>query len=301
MSNTRLSVHDHDHRTLFPFFLSHSLVFISGMPPASRRPSVPATAVAATPGPIHSFGDKILKSRWSEQSLPSDNDKRTRPKTTSNLSVRSTSSAKLDPKRDIAASSVPPIINISPLNNNNNNGSNNNPADTGLADELDYITVSAPPIDAVTASRPDKASRILGIKHRRSMEPIPASARTSIVSTRSARDGAPIASFTHTLPLTSLYVVSGLPKSPHTWTLADPDSVLGLHHSDGAVNRWWRPEVLGSTISPGAGGGKKKKRGKTEEIMKGAGALSKQEVGKMLSKALKVPLLSFSSSFAYTD
>ncbi|KAG5221906.1 AEX-3 domain-containing protein [Salix suchowensis] len=46
----------------------------------------------------------------------------------------------------------------------------------------------------------------------------------------------------------------------------------GLHHSDGAVNRWWRPEVLGSTVSPGAGGGKKKKRGKGEEILKGAKA-----------------------------
>ena len=87
--------------------------------------------------------------------------------------------------------------------------------------------------------------------------------------------------------MASLYVVSGLPKSPHTWTLADPDAVLGLHHSDGAVNRWWRPEVLGSTVSPGAGGGKKKRRGKNEE-MKIAGALSKSEVGKMLSKALKV-------------
>lgn len=97
-----------------------------------------------------------------------------------------------------------------------------------------------------------------------------------------------MASFVPILPLTSLYVVSGLPKSPHTWTLADPDSVMGLHHGEGAVSRWWRPEVLGSTVSPGAGGGKKKKRGKGEEILKGAGALSKQEVGKMLSKALKV-------------
>ena len=122
------------------------------------------------------------------------------------------------------------------------------------------------------------------------MEPIPASARNSITSNRSLRDP-PLASFVPTLPLTSLYVVSGLPKSPHTWTLADPDSVLGLHHSESAVNRWWRPEVLGSTVSPGAGGTKKKKRGKNEEVMKGAGALSKQEVGKMLSKALKVSLL----------
>jgi hypothetical protein len=64
---------------------------------------------------------------------------------------------------------------------------------------------------------------------------------------------------------------------------------MGLTHSDGAVSRWWRAEVLGSTVSPGAGGGKKKRKLKGDaEVLKGAGALSKQEVGKMLSKALKV-------------
>lgn len=166
------------------------------------------------------------------------------------------------------------------------------PASPALADELDYITVSAPDkSDSPRLTRQvDKASRILGISHRRSMEPIPASNRTSILSTRSV----PNAPTQHipTLPLTSLYLVSGLPKSPHTWTLADPDAVLGLHHSEGAVARWWRPEVLGSTVSPGAGGGKKKKKnakGEPAEVLKGAGALSKAEVGKMLSKALKVP------------
>lgn len=161
--------------------------------------------------------------------------------------------------------------------------------DLGLADELDYISVTAPSSVGHQLVRSDKASRILGVQHRRSMEPIPAAARTSIVSTRSAREVPSIQSFTPTLPLTSLYVVSGLPKAPHTWTLADPDSVLGLTHSEGAVNRWWRAEVLGSTVSPGAGGGKKKKKAKGDtEVLKGAGALSKQEVGKMLSKALKV-------------
>ncbi|KAH7930967.1 hypothetical protein BV22DRAFT_1108857 [Leucogyrophana mollusca] len=120
------------------------------------------------------------------------------------------------------------------------------------------------------------------------MEPIPASTRNSIVSTRSVPP--PPTQHVPTLPLTSLYVVSGLPKSPHTWTLADPDAVLGLHHSDGAVARWWRPEVLGSTVSPGAGGGKKKKKKSKgdSDTHKGAGALSKPEVGKMLSKALKL-------------
>lgn len=41
------------------------------------------------------------------------------------------------------------------------------------------------------------------------------------------------------LPLTFLYVVSGLPKVPHIWSLADPDSVMSLTHSDGAINPWW--------------------------------------------------------------
>ncbi|KAI0073132.1 hypothetical protein K474DRAFT_1692777 [Panus rudis PR-1116 ss-1] len=140
----------------------------------------------------------------------------------------------------------------------------------------------------------DKASRVLGIRHRRSMEPIPASNRASMASARSApaqSTNPPQQSSGPTLPLASLYVVSGLPKSPHTWTLADPDSVLGLHHTEGAVGRWWRPEVLGSTVSPGAGGGKKKRKGKTEDsstVFSSSGHLSKQEVGKMLSKALKL-------------
>ncbi|KAG6857561.1 hypothetical protein H0H87_000160 [Tephrocybe sp. NHM501043] len=246
-----------------------------------RPPGIPPTAVAASPV----VPDRVLKSRFSDQSLVDNHPQRSAfsPRSISNASSR------------VTTSSGTPIINISVQNNNTNSSTiNATPsADDALADELDYITIITPkdssPANSFSSShRTDKASRILGIRHRRSMEPIPASARNSIVSTRSMRDPPPMASFVPTLPLTSLYVVSGLPKSPHTWTLADPDSVLGLHHSEGAVSRWWRPEVLGSTVSPGAGGGKKKKRGKGEEIMKGAGALSKQEVGKMLSKALKL-------------
>jgi EEF1A N-terminal glycine/lysine methyltransferase len=256
-----------------------------------RKPSIPPPTVAGTP-------QKFLKSRWSDQSVgqKGDVDKRKRSvsqKTASNLSIRSLGSkTNVDAKKEQSATA--PIVNISHSQNNSVDD-----AEGGLAEELDYITVSSPnapstPNSNTTAlsqvARADKASRLLGISHRRSMEPIPASRRASIVSTRSARDAPPTPGFVPTLPLTSLYVVSGLPKSPHTWTLADPDSVLGLHHSDSAVNRWWRPEVLGSTVSPGAGGGQKKRRqnGKHDEIMKGAGALSKQEVGKMLSKALKV-------------
>lgn len=262
------------------------------MAAVQRRPGIPATAVAASPMPVS-------KTR-SDQSL----DTTKRPRTTP---YKSSSSQRLESKKDsgrpLTSGTQPstgPIINIS-VQNNLPSASTTSAAtestttppenDAALADELDYITVTTPAIsspNALSSLRPDKASRILGIRHRKSMEPIPASTRNSIVSTRSLRDATPPVSHVPTLPLTSLYVVSGLPKSPHTWTLADPDSVLGLHHSDSAVNRWWRPEVLGSTVSPGAGGGKKKKRGKSEEIMKGAGALSKQEVGKMLSKALKV-------------
>jgi len=227
-----------------------------------------------------------------------DADKRKRSvsqKTASNLSLRSLGSKTFPAEAKKEQAVTAPIVNISHSKNNSVGE-----AEGGLAEELDYITVNSPNgADAPSTSnstalsyipRTDKASRLLGISHRMSMEPIPASRRNSIVSTRSARDPPPTPGFVPTLPLTSLYVVSGLPKSPHTWTLADPDSVLGLHHSDSAVNRWWRPEVLGSTVSPGAGGGqkKKKKNGKHEEIMKSAGALSKQEVGKMLSKALKV-------------
>ncbi|KAJ7071033.1 DENN domain-containing protein [Mycena amicta] len=153
------------------------------------------------------------------------------------------------------------------------------PSESADAEELDFVVVSRPPPQ-------DKASRILGIQHRASMEPIPASSRTSLVSTRSARPAPPAAPLNPTSPLTSLYVVGGLPKSPHTWTLAEEHP--GLSHSDSAVNRFWRPEVLGSTVSPGAGGGIKKKRRGKEEISKGAGALSKAEVTKMLSKALKL-------------
>ncbi|KAL5535522.1 hypothetical protein ACEPAF_3616 [Sanghuangporus sanghuang] len=136
--------------------------------------------------------------------------------------------------------------------------------------------------------RRDKASIILGIPHRASMEPIPVRKRNSIMSTRSAGAVPPSPSFNPTMPLASLYVVSGLPKRPQTWTLADQDAVAGLTHSDGAVNRWWRAEVLGSTVSPGVGGGKKKKTMKGTETTKGPGALSKHETAKMLSKTLKL-------------
>ncbi|KAF8309866.1 AEX-3 domain-containing protein [Cantharellus anzutake] len=92
-----------------------------------------------------------------------------------------------------------------------------------------------------------------------------------------------------TLPLASLYLVSGLPKSPQTWTLADTDSIQGVHHCEGAVGRFWRAEVLGSSVTPGLGG-KKKRRGKGvgEDGTRRLGMLTKTDLGKMLSKSLKL-------------
>ncbi|PSS37752.1 hypothetical protein PHLCEN_2v445 [Hermanssonia centrifuga] len=194
-----------------------------------------------------------------------------------------------DPIITISDAAVKSNNATSSSNHNHNNDSDGEQDDD---DDDDYVTVEHPPGEELYQLVPrEKASKILGIRHRRSMEPIPASNRVSLASVRSAPAPEPAPTTSGpTLPLASLYVVSGLPKSPHTWTLADPDSVLGLHHSEGAVNRWWRPEVLGSTVSPGAGGGKKKRKGKTEEsnMFSSSGHLSKQEVGKMLSKALKL-------------
>jgi hypothetical protein len=111
-----------------------------------------------------------------------------------------------------------------------------------------------------------------------------ASSKQSLTSTDVPRPSSQ--PHTPTSTLASLYVVSGLPKSPHTWNLADSDTTLGVHHSEGAVGRFWRAEVLGHTVSAGVGGKKKKRGGGTE--VRGAGALGKQEIGKMLSKTLKV-------------
>ncbi|KAI0655095.1 AEX-3 domain-containing protein [Cubamyces menziesii] len=307
-------------------------------------------AVSATPGPGPLIGEKILKSRFSEDEAGSKNhgtstsilSRKTTQK--SNLSLRSAASGYTKDGQGGAGSgtgtgtgrrhglprAIPapdPIITISQTHSASPNA-NKDDALSGLGqvhspglaspafsfshnlstasfhsanpndDELDYVTVDHPsngPVEnAVVPARTDKAARVLGIRQRQSMEPIPGSNRNSLASARSAPPSVsapPPTPSGPTLPLASLYVVSGLPKSPHTWTLADPDSVMGLHHSEGAVGRWWRPEVLGSTISPGAGGGKRKKKNKAEDgstVFSSSGHLSKQEVGKMLSKALKL-------------
>ncbi|TBU48319.1 AEX-3 domain-containing protein [Dichomitus squalens] len=314
-------------------------------PRTRAKPPVQPLAVSATPGPP--IGEKISKSRFSDDDAGTKNANNNSNNTGSLLSRRTTVKSSLSLRSATSTHSatatgvlgasagrrgpraIPapePIITISGTGSGATNkdeplfGSghiqgqlrepaatnarshSNNPSTpsfhSALDDELEYVTVDLPthgPVEnAVVPARSDKASRILGIRHRQSMEPIPGSNRNSVASARSAPPSVsapPPSQSGPTLPLASLYVVSGLPKSPHTWTLADPDSVMGLHHSEGAVGRWWRPEVLGSTISPGAGGGggKRKKKNKAEDgVFSSSGHLSKQEVGKMLSKALKL-------------
>jgi hypothetical protein len=236
-----------------------------------RQQSLPAPASL----PRIDEKDKELKSGWSEESFSPQLGPRS-PASTVRKAAISISTSNLDGQKSSGLNNRPP---------------RESTEDFVLVDDKEG---NYPPVDTLMASsRPDKASRLLGIKHRASMEPIPAASRASVASARSVPTiSTPPVS---TSPLCSLYVVSGLPKSPQTWTLADPDSVLGLNHSENAVGRWWRPEVLGSTVSPGVGGTVPlKKRGKKslkDDAVKGVGALSKSEVGKMLSKTLKVHLL----------
>ncbi|CAO1639312.1 unnamed protein product [Sympodiomycopsis kandeliae] len=119
-----------------------------------------------------------------------------------------------------------------------------------------------------------------------------------------------------------LYAVFGLPKDPSVWTLAEEDCVAGVHHSDGAVGRFWRPEVLGCSICPSptelaknenssnsqqqdqqsnSTSSKKGKSGKSTtsgssssnnpkyiEMSDGRGRIEKTETARVLSKALKL-------------
>lgn len=117
-----------------------------------------------------------------------------------------------------------------------------------------------------------------------------------------------------------LYAVFGLPKDPSVWTLAEEDCVAGVHHMEGAVGRFWRPEVLGCSICPSPaevfarqqgcaddagdfkGEGEQQWEGisvdgkkgsgnpKFIEMADGRGRLERTETARVLSKALKVSL-----------
>ncbi|TIC27376.1 hypothetical protein E3Q11_02435 [Wallemia mellicola] len=85
-------------------------------------------------------------------------------------------------------------------------------------------------------------------------------------------------------PLASLYLVSGLPKDPAAWTYADETSISSVHHSPNAVGRWWRAEALGTSASPGISIPGVDSTGKKKRV----GGMPKNEVNKVLAKALKL-------------
>lgn len=112
-----------------------------------------------------------------------------------------------------------------------------------------------------------------------------------------------------------LYIVAGLPKDPAVWTLAEEDCVTGVHHMEGAVGRFWRPEILGCSICPSPAELKAKRKGeagmndadaerkwegrtadsskstsnpKYIEMSDGRGRVERVETAKVLSKTLKL-------------
>ena len=121
--------------------------------------------------------------------------------------------------------------------------------------------------------------------------------------------------------IAQLYAVFGLPKDPAVWTLAEEDCVSGVHHIEGAVGRFWRPEVLGCSICPPtseqfspnpaqspaspkrqddnkAGSDKKNANPKFIEMSDGRGGIERAETARVLSKALK---LSFTREIEVTS
>ncbi|GAA5895118.1 hypothetical protein JCM5296_000885 [Sporobolomyces johnsonii] len=87
-------------------------------------------------------------------------------------------------------------------------------------------------------------------------------------------------------PVASMYLVAGLPKDPSTWTLSGSDpsdpSTPMPDHSENAVPRFWRPEVLGCTVTGGKAG--QQVDGVEPELV----SLSKEEIAKIQSKVIKL-------------
>ncbi|KAH8927466.1 hypothetical protein BT69DRAFT_1330378 [Atractiella rhizophila] len=112
--------------------------------------------------------------------------------------------------------------------------------------------------------------------------------------------------------LAVLYLVCGLPKDPSCWTLSDhttdllpsnptslsmPTAQAAPAHLEGAVSRWWRPEVLGTTVSQsGVEPSEPKRRrgiGKKDRGEMGGGGhhhgiIPKEETARIQAKAMKL-------------
>ncbi|KAL8283718.1 hypothetical protein RQP46_005513 [Phenoliferia psychrophenolica] len=100
------------------------------------------------------------------------------------------------------------------------------------------------------------------------------------------------------------YIVAGLPKDPSTWSLSDhADSGVPPAHSANAVQRFWRPEVLGCSVSGESLDAEEMASLEGERVKKGKGSrtrhqspppdqslviLTKEEVARIQSKAMKL-------------
>ncbi|EST05323.1 DENN domain protein [Kalmanozyma brasiliensis GHG001] len=172
----------------------------------------------------------------------------------------------------------------------------------GLAGRFSFSNLSIKSADGRSGARTPKSDRrqFLSTPGPRSTRE-----RTASVSTSKSTDGNNIA---------QLYAVFGLPKDPAVWTLAEEDCTNGVHHMEGAVGRFWRPEVLGCSICPplnpvedglrsplsptsgaekrnGNAWGSDKKGGsnpKFIEMADGRGGVERAETSRVLAKALKL-------------
>ncbi|WAQ82704.1 hypothetical protein PtA15_3A68 [Puccinia triticina] len=86
--------------------------------------------------------------------------------------------------------------------------------------------------------------------------------------------------------LASIYMVCGLPKNPQCWTLAQPD--YPPTHLQGALPRFWRPEVLGTTVSGQETPDPARESNSPPDIGAGPEPISKDELSKIQGKAIKL-------------
>ncbi|KAJ2985993.1 hypothetical protein NUW54_g9945 [Trametes sanguinea] len=124
-------------------------------------------------------------------------------------------------------------------------------------EDTDYVTVDIPthgPVEnaVIPSPRADKAARVLGIRQRQSMEPIPGSNRNSLASARSAPPSVsapPPTPTGPTMPLASLYVSQ----------VSDEPATRGRSRT--RTLSW---ACTTARARPGAGGGKRKKEAEVE-------------------------------------
>ncbi|BGP12761.1 hypothetical protein JCM10213v2_000678 [Rhodosporidiobolus nylandii] len=148
-------------------------------------------------------------------------------------------------------------------------------------------TLSVPPArPARSAERPvpfSSSSSSSSSKHL-SLPASRAAVSSASIATLAGASAVSLAPAAPAKPLASLHLVAGLPKDPAGWTLAshtdttDGSPGAAPDHTQNAVPRFWRPEVLGLQVT-----GEGERQGE-QQLAK----LSKEEVQKIQAKATKL-------------